>query len=80
MTREEILAGLKEVLGVIRPKTDLSNIEDSTRLVHDLGIDSLETVEMVMELEEELDTELELDEKVSTVGELVAFIEKKLAE
>lgn len=45
-----------------------------------LGIDSLETVEMVMELEEELDAELELDEKVTTVGELVAFIEKKLAE
>ena len=45
-----------------------------------LGIDSLETVEMVMDLEEELDTELELDEKVATVGELVEFIEKKMAE
>ena len=43
-----------------------------------LGIDSLDTVELVMELEEELGTELELDEKVSTVGELAAFIEKKL--
>lgn len=43
-----------------------------------LGIDSLETVEMVMELEEELDTELELDQKVSTLGELVEFIESKI--
>lgn len=43
-----------------------------------LGIDSLETVEMVMELEEELDTELELDQKVATLGELVAFIEDKI--
>jgi acyl carrier protein len=43
-----------------------------------LGIDSLETVEMVMELEEELDTELELDQKVATIGELVKFIESKL--
>ena len=43
-----------------------------------LGIDSLETVEMVMELEEELDVELELDEKVATIGELVAFVEKKV--
>lgn len=43
-----------------------------------LGIDSLETVEMVMELEEELDTELELDQKVATLGELVAFIESKV--
>jgi acyl carrier protein len=43
-----------------------------------LGIDSLETVEMVMELEEELDTELELDQKVATIGDLVKFIESKL--
>lgn len=41
-----------------------------------LGIDSLETVEMVMELEEELDVELELEEKVATIGELVKFVEK----
>ena len=45
-----------------------------------LGIDSLDTVEMIMELEEELGVELELNEKVSTVGELAAFIEKKLGE
>ena len=39
-----------------------------------LGIDSLETVEMVME--EELGVELELEEKVATIGELVKFVEK----
>ena len=43
-----------------------------------LGIDSLDTVEMVMQLEEELDTELELEEKVETVGELVDFVESKI--
>lgn len=43
-----------------------------------LGIDSLETVEMVMELEEELDAELELEEKMGTIGDLVSFIESKL--
>lgn len=43
-----------------------------------LGIDSLATAELVMELEEELNVELELDEKISTIGELVAFIEKKI--
>ena len=35
----------------------------------ELGVDSLDTVDMVMELEEELGIELELDEKISTVGE-----------
>ena len=43
-----------------------------------LGIDSLDTVEMVMDLEDELGIELELEEKIATVGELVAFVESKL--
>ncbi len=43
-----------------------------------LGVDSLDTVEMVMDLEDELGIELELEEKIATVGELVAFIESKL--
>ena len=43
-----------------------------------LGIDSLDTVEMVMDLEEELGVELGLEEKVSTVGELVDFVESKV--
>lgn len=43
-----------------------------------LGIDSLDTVEMVMDLEEQLGVELELEEKVVTVGELADFIESKL--
>lgn len=43
-----------------------------------LGVDSLDTVEMVMDLEEELGVELELEEKVATVGELVKFVESKM--
>ncbi len=46
----------------------------------DLGIDSLDTVEMIMDLEDQLGVELEFDEKVTTVGDLVAFIEKRLKE
>ncbi|MBQ7254909.1 MAG: acyl carrier protein [Oscillospiraceae bacterium] len=45
-----------------------------------LGIDSLDTVEMVMDLESDLGVDLELDEKVATIGELVDFIEKKVNE
>ena len=43
-----------------------------------LGIDSLDMVEMVMDLEEELGVELEMEEKLNTVGELVAFVESKM--
>lgn len=43
-----------------------------------LGIDSLDTVEMLMNLEDKIGVEIELDEQVETVGELVAFIESKM--
>ncbi len=44
-----------------------------------LGIDSLDIVEMVMDLESELGVELEMeDQTITTFGELAAFIESKL--
>ena len=46
----------------------------------DLGIDSLDTVEMLMDLGDQLGAEIELEEPVETVGELVEFIEGKLGE
>ena len=44
-----------------------------------LGIDSLDVVEMVMDLESELGIELEMeDQSITTFGELAEFIEAKL--
>lgn len=44
-----------------------------------LGIDSLDVVEMIMDLESELGVELEMeDQKITTFGELADFIEAKL--
>ena len=44
-----------------------------------LGIDSLDIVEMIMDLEAELNIELDLEnQKVTTFGELAQFIEKKV--
>ena len=43
-----------------------------------LGVDSLDTVEMVMDLEQELGVELEIEDKITTVGELVDFVESKV--
>lgn len=44
-----------------------------------LGIDSLDIVEMIMDLESELGIELEMeDQKISTFGELAEFIETKV--
>ena len=51
--------------------------KDST--FESLGIDSLDIVEMIMDLESELGVELDLeDQKMSTFGELADFIESKL--
>ena len=45
-----------------------------------LGIDSLDIVEMIMDLESELGVELEMeDQKIATFGELAEFINAKLA-
>lgn len=43
----------------------------------DLGIDSLDTVELLMSLEDEIGIEIELDQKVETIDDLDRFIQKK---
>lgn len=43
----------------------------------ELGIDSLDTVELLMNLEDELGIEIELDKPVATVGALDLFIQSK---
>ena len=61
-----------------RNDVDVSEITPDSRF-EDLGIDSLDTVEMLMDLEDRIGFEVELDQKVETVGELAAFIESKQA-
>ena len=57
-----------------RNDCDVSEITMDTKF-QDLGIDSLDTVEMLMNLEDKIGVEVELTQKVETVGELVTFIE-----
>ena len=61
-----------------RVEKDVSEITMDSKF-QDLGIDSLDTVELLMNLEDKLGIEIELDQKVETVGDLVAFIESKQA-
>lgn len=61
-----------------RVEKDVSEITKDSSF-KDLGIDSLDTVELLMNLEDKLGMEIELDQKVETVGDLVAFIESKQA-
>ncbi len=59
-------------LGVPREK-----VTSETSFINDLGADSLDTVELVMELEEEFDLSIpdEDAEKIQTVGEAINYIE-----
>lgn len=52
MTKEQVFDGLKEVIAVIRPKTDLSNVDFNTPLVTGLGIDSLTMMLLALAVEE----------------------------
>ena len=51
---------------------------NAARLVHDLGADSLDTVELIMEFEKEFGISIPDDqaEKIGTVGDAVSYIEE----
>ena len=57
---------------------DEKDVTLEASFTNDLGADSLDTVELIMELEKEFDVQIpdEEAEKIVTVGDAVAFIEK----
>ncbi|MDC0182536.1 acyl carrier protein [Nitrosomonadales bacterium] len=60
--------------------TDEDQIKNESSFIDDLGADSLDTVELVMALEEEFDTEIpdEEAEKITTVQQAIDYINKNL--
>lgn len=68
-----ILEKIKEVIGE-HLDIDTSDITADTTF-DDLGIDSLETVEIMMELEDEFEIEIAVSEVGKTIGSLVSYIE-----
>ncbi len=69
---ERVIEIVAEQLGVSKDQ-----ISRDTHFVNDLGADSLDTVELVMELEEEFDLNIPDDaaEKIQTVGQAIDHIE-----
>lgn len=55
---------------------EMEKVADEASFVEDLGADSLDTVELVMALEEEFETEIpdEDAEKITTVQQAIDFI------
>lgn len=82
--REEVNAVatvLERVTKVVvdRLGVDESEVKPEASFRDDLGADSLDVVELVMELEDEFDMEISDDdaENISTVGSAVSYIEEK---
>lgn len=63
-----------------RLSIDESKITENSSFIEDLGADSLDTVELIMQLEEAFNIQIpdEDAEKISTVGDAVKYIEEKI--
>ncbi|MBL0869511.1 MAG: acyl carrier protein [Phycisphaerales bacterium] len=79
MTEQEIEAKVIDIVAK-QMGAEKSSISRTTNFVSDLNADSLDTVELVMEFEDEFKTSIPDDqaEKIKTVGEAIEFIKANL--
>ncbi|MBO8454369.1 MAG: acyl carrier protein [Bacteroidetes bacterium] len=73
---EKVKKIIVEKLGV-----DESEVTETASFQNDLGADSLDTVELIMEFEKEFGINIpdeDAGDKISTVGDAIAYIENKL--
>ena len=72
-------AKVKEII-IEKLGVDAEKVTEDASFVEDLGADSLDTVELVMDFEEEFDLEIpdEEAEKLTTVGSAIKYLQEKL--
>ena len=68
-----MLEKITEILRNYKGEPDLEVTEAST--FSEMELDSLDTVELVMNLEEEFSVTIEMSENIQTVGDLIKIIE-----
>lgn len=80
MSQSDIFEKVKKIV-VDQLSVEADKITPQANFANDLGADSLDTVELVMALEEEFDIEIpdEAAEKITTVQEAVDYINDKVA-
>lgn len=80
MTREDLLKRLEEIIKVQDPAKALL-ISEKTSLKDDLGVDSIELMEFVINVEDAFSVSIpdEDVETLMTIGDLIDYLQKKLA-
>ena len=79
MSEAEIFATVKKI-AVEELAVEEDQVTMEANIKDDLEADSLDLFEIVNELEDEYDIELEADEDTKTVADVVALVQKQLAE
>ena len=76
---EDISAKVKAII-VDKLGVDENEVQDSASFTNDLGADSLDTVELIMEFEKTFNISIPDDfaEKISTVGDAVKYISESV--
>lgn len=71
--KEKVAQIVADKLGV-----DVEDVKPEASFTNDLGADSLDTVELIMEFEKQLGVSIPDDkaEKIATVGDAIAYIEE----
>ncbi len=75
----ELEAKVKEII-VNKLGVDEAKIVPEANFIEDLGADSLDTVELIMEFEQEFGIEIQDEDanKIQTVGDAVNYIQEKM--
>lgn len=73
-----MLEKLKAILGKVLPEVDMSAVNADTRLVEDLGFDSLAMMMMAMELEDAFGFKFTEFVKFETVGDVCYYLESRI--
>ena len=70
-----------QVIDIIadRLSKDKATITDASNIITDLGADSLDIAEVMMDLEDKFGIKLQEDKELKTIGELIGYIESKVA-
>ena len=73
-----MLNKLKEILAKVLPDVDMSTVNESTKLIDDLGFDSLALMMMSMEIEDAFGFKFKEFVRFETVGDVCSYLESRI--